>query len=243
MSAIDRLKKRLLRWALPLPFEARGQEYSLLSSLDDDGGKPSARLLDLSLQAASRARTLDLSWISKRMPTGPFWPELWPGEHYRLLAALVEVLAPRRVVEIGTFKGYGALALTSSLPKGSEVVTVDVVPWRDFPDSALRASDFEGGRLRQVLADLSDPKVFGEFSEVLAGCDLLFVDAPKNVRFERAFLSNLETLRMPPGALVVFDDIRSWNMLRIWRELSRPKLDLTSFGHWTGTGLVEWSPP
>ena len=28
--------------------------------------------------------------------------------------------------------------------------------------------------------------------------------------------------------------------LRIWRAIARPKLDVTSFGHWTGTGLVEW---
>jgi hypothetical protein len=40
---------------------------------------------------------------------------------------------------------------------------------------------------------------------------------------------------------LVFDDIRIWNMLRIWREIVRPKLDLTSFGHWTGTGIVDWT--
>ena len=26
-------------------------------------------------------------------------------------------------------------------------------------------------------------------------------------------------------------------------EIARPKLDLTSFGHWSGTGLVEWHAP
>jgi hypothetical protein len=30
------------------------------------------------------------------------------------------------------------------------------------------------------------------------------------------------------------------NMIGIWRGIRHPKLDLTSFGHWSGTGLVEW---
>lgn len=38
----------------------------------------------------------------------------------------------------------------------------------------------------------------------------------------------------------LFDDIRVWNMLAIWRGIRRPKLDLTSFGHWSGTGLVDY---
>lgn len=38
-----------------------------------------------------------------------------------------------------------------------------------------------------------------------------------------------------------FDDIRLWNMLRIWREIRLPKMDMTSFGPWCGTGLCEWT--
>jgi hypothetical protein len=30
-------------------------------------------------------------------------------------------------------------------------------------------------------------------------------------------------------------------MLAIWRRIRRPKLDFTSFGHFTGTGLVLWA--
>jgi hypothetical protein len=39
----------------------------------------------------------------------------------------------------------------------------------------------------------------------------------------------------------MFDDTRVLNMIEIWRRLNRPKLDLTSFGHWSGTGLVDWN--
>lgn len=35
-------------------------------------------------------------------------------------------------------------------------------------------------------------------------------------------------------------DIRLWNMPAFWRDVPLPKLDLTSFGHWSGTGVGQW---
>lgn len=49
------------------------------------------------------------------------------------------------------------------------------------------------------------------------------------------------TGRFKTAPIVMFDDIRLWNMLAIWWRLDRPKLDLTSFWHWSGTGLVDWT--
>jgi predicted O-methyltransferase YrrM len=45
-----------------------------------------------------------------------------PGEHYRLLAALVKLLQPERVLEIGTFHGLSALALKKFLPSAGKIV-------------------------------------------------------------------------------------------------------------------------
>lgn len=236
-----RLKHEALNRALPLPFESRHLEYSLLASADDDFSRPNSRLIDVSLEAIKAARHIDLSWISKRMQSGPYWPDIWPGEHYKLLAGIVEAQNPKRVIEVGTFRGLGALSIKNSLKEESQIITIDLIPWQDIPDTILTRSDFDDGRLRQSLGDLSDPKFFKEFSETLSGCDLLFVDGPKDGIFERVFVEHLSTIRLPVGALVIFDDIRVWNMLAIWRDLRRPKLDMISFGHWTGTGVVDWN--
>lgn len=216
-------------------------EYSVVASLDDDAAVPSERLMDISLDAIALARKVDLSWLSKRIPNPPYYPDVWPGEHYKLLAGFVLASRPKRVVEIGTAQGLGALSIKGSLPPGSELISLDLIPWTEFEQTVLLQSDFEDGRLRQVLGDLSDQKVFSSFADTLMGCDMLFVDAPKNVYFERAFLDNLSTIRLPTNAFVIFDDIRHWNMLKIWREIARPKLDLTSFGHWSGTGIIDWN--
>jgi hypothetical protein len=42
--------------------------------------------------------------------------------------------------------------------------------------------------------------------------------------------------------LVVIDDIRVLTMVQLWRQLPNPRLDLTSFGHFSGTGLLLRSP-
>jgi len=235
------MKAKARRWGLPLPFSCRHIEYSAIASLDDDAGQPNKRLLDISTLAIEQARRVDLSWVSKRMMAPPYYPEIWPGEHYKLLAGLVMAQKPKRIVEIGTFQGLSALSMKGSLPPGSELIAIDIVPWNKIKDSAFRAPDFEDGKLRQVIGDLSDTAFFNSFAETLSGCDFLFVDAPKNVVFEQTFLQHLSKIRLPSDALVVFDDIRQWNMLSIWRGIAKPKLDLTSFGHWTGTGIIDWN--
>ena len=75
----------------------------------------------------------------------------------------------------------------------------------------------------------------------IKAADIIFVDGPKDGRFEQVFLDRLAELHLPKCPLLILDDIRLWNMLAIWRDIRRPKLDLTSFGHWSGTGIVEWS--
>ena len=48
-------------------------------------------------------------------------------------------------------------------------------------------------------------------------------------------------MELKKECIVMFDDIRMWNMIKIWRDIKRSKMDLTSFGHWSGTGMVHWN--
>src|SRR5215470_12021486 len=101
---------------MPAPVQARHAEYSMLFCIDGMGGKPSERLLDASLAGITAARSQNLSAIQARLRGRFRFPDAivqtWPGEHYRLLAGLVETLKPRTVIEIGTAEGISALALT-----------------------------------------------------------------------------------------------------------------------------------
>lgn len=211
-------------------------EPSLIAPVN---GTPSERLIEVSLQAITRARSADLGLLVER--SGNDLLQMWPGEHYRLLAGLVAVLSPKTVVEIGTATGVSALAMKSSLPQEGKITTFDLLSWRDHPNAVLRAEDFADGRLEQSTDDLSAPAGWRANADLLQRADLIFIDAKHDGHQEREFLRGFEEVGLSNHPIVMFDDIRVWGMLGFWRELERPKLDLTSFGHWSGTGIVDYA--
>ena len=54
--------------------------------------RPNARLIELVLKAVPVAQTVDHQDIATKMIEFPHWPQMWPGEHYKLLSALVKIL-------------------------------------------------------------------------------------------------------------------------------------------------------
>ncbi len=220
------------RW----PISAGHVESSLIVPVT---GAPSPRLLDVGLQAAQSARSVDLDWLSDR--ASHRYPDVWPGEHYKLLSALVEVLSPKTVIEIGTATGMSALAMKAALPQDGKITTFDLLPWREHPETVLRDEDFADGRLQQRPDDLSTPVGWRANAELLRQAELIFVDAKHDGVQEREFVRGFDEVGLAGGPIVLFDDIRVWGMLAFWHDLDRPKLDLTSFGHWSGTGLVDYS--
>jgi predicted O-methyltransferase YrrM len=214
---------------------------SAILSADDDRSGPTRELMDLGLRAVRAAQDIDLSDVSGRIQKPPLYPDVWPGEHYKLLAGLVQTMQPKCIVEIGTAEGMSVLALKKFLPASSKVVTFDIVPWAHYSDSVLRAEDFADGGLTQIVADLTDINVVHQQAGLLRQADIVFMDAAKDGRMESVFMNNFTTVGLKEKALFVFDDIRLIQMVPLWRQLVFPKMDLTSFGHWSGTGLAFWS--
>jgi predicted O-methyltransferase YrrM len=213
-------------------------QISAIDAAEDDPARPSERLLDLMAACLDGARRQSFDRLHDRNP--PSYFHLWPGEHYRLLAALVAATLPAVVVEIGTFRGLGSLALLDRLGPTGRLVTFDLVPWSEIPGTCLRAEDFKPGRFEQSIADLTDLGVARANAKLLGSADLVFIDAAKDGVCEDRLLANLQAVGLKENALVVFDDTRVWNMLRFWRGLPYPKCDFTSVGHWSGTGVMEW---
>jgi predicted O-methyltransferase YrrM len=235
-------RMRVLQWLSPSPVKEYG-ERTMMYVPQRDAPQPDSFLIDLAINLIRRAQDISLTDVSLRQRSHkPDYPEIWPGEHYRLLAAVVTVLQPSTVVEIGTYRGLSALCLKKFLPVGGKITTFDIVSWEQFDDTCLNPGDFDDGRLVQIKGNLSDPTTFNLHRALMSNAQLIFVDGPKDGVFERTFLQLLATLRDASPKVLILDDIRTWNMLATWREISFPKLDLTSFGHWTGTGLVHWKP-
>lgn len=218
---------------------------SLILSADDDPGPPDAFLIDLGMRAIALAATSDLDDIAARDNLTGRYIRTWPGEHYRLLAGLVRALSPRIVVEVGTATGASALCLLKYLPRESRLATFDVKRWEDLEGSMLTPDDFKDGRMIQHVEDVTKPEGFQRYAALLQDADLVFVDAAKDGVMEKRFFDQVLRLPRKKPTVLLFDDTRVPNMVAFWRSIARPKLDLTSFGHWSGTGLtyLEGAPP
>ena len=68
------------------------------------------------------------------------------------------------------------------------------------------------------------------------------LDGPKDNVFEHKFFSMMRDLNYENKNRWFFiDNIRFKSELLNWRRILNPKIDLTSFGHFSGTGLVDAS--
>ncbi len=103
----------------------------------------------------------------------------------QLLKMLVHATGARRVLEVGMFTGYSALAMAEALPAGGEVVACEIdAGVADFARRCFEASpageriDVRVGPALETLRELADP---GDGAGPAAGrrFDLVFIDADK----------------------------------------------------------------
>jgi len=212
-------------------------EPSIIYSREDINTTP--ELVELVADAIKIASTTSLTCGKSDLPDSQFL-NTFPGEHYRFLNALVQTSKAKKVVEIGTFTGMGTLALKAGLPEVS-VVTFDIIEWNKLGvPSHFNVSDFDE-KLQQVIGDLSEDSVFEEYLDILNEADIIFMDAPKDDKFEYAMAEKFSRLDSKEFRLLVLDDIQFVNMIDFWRMIKSPKLDISSFGHFSGTGIVDIS--
>lgn len=222
------------------PIKTSSAQLSIVASLHDDVA-PSDYLFDISVGAINEVKKIDVSDIAAREKNEQKWVSIYPGEHYKLLGALMHTLQPKIVIEIGTFLGQASLVIKKYIPADAVIHTFDIIAWNEFRDTCFLESDFKDGKLIQHTDDLTTENGFRKHVELLKNADFIFVDALKDGIQEKKILDKLEQIQLKKNCIVMFDDIRVWNMVKIWRDIKRPKMDLTSFGHWSGTGLIDWN--
>lgn len=116
----------------------------------------------------------------------------------RLLKMLVEMIRPRRVIELGTFSGYSALSMAEGLPEGAELHTIEVYDENeDFLRRWIGGSPW-ADRIHLHIGDALDiiPTLGDRW-------DLAFVDADK-----REYVKYYEMLlpRMNSGGFILADN-------------------------------------
>jgi predicted O-methyltransferase YrrM len=227
--------------SVAIPGNAADKRLSAVYSHYQQAGAPTEYLLSQSLKFINNIPQIHLEDIASRIPkTEVDYISMFPGEHYHLLASVVDVLKPKTIIELGTHLGYSSLCMKKYLDADGRIFTFDVIPWNEFENTILQPGDFDS-QLTQYVDDTTTLNNFNKHRELFETADLIFMDALKDGVQEYQFLENFRNIGFNNKCLFVFDDIRLWNMLDIWFHMDKPKFDLTSYGHWSGTGLVEWN--
>jgi len=118
----------------------------------------------------------------------------------KLLQLLIKISDARRVVEVGTFTGYSALAMAEALPQNGRLTTLE--NGREFADIALRYFEKSpyGRKIQLIFGPaLQSLKAMPDNSQ-----DFVFIDADKpsyGVYFDEA----LRILRS--GGIILVDNV------------------------------------
>lgn len=140
-------------------------------------------------------------------------------EHYRLLAYISKLYNGVTLLDIGSYQGSSAIAL--SFNKKNKVISYDIDQQPEIGEINIPNIKFIKGN---VLKD-----------EITA--PFILLDTYHDGTFEQDFVNHL--LKINYKGLVMFDDIHlNKEMSNFWNGLQNEKYDLTEIGHHSGTGIA-----
>ena len=154
-------------------------------------------------ELARRTRSED--WVGRRREGGPALEQEMLSGHVegQTLKFLVRLAGVRRVLEIGMFTGYSALAMAEALPVDGEVVACEV----DASVAAFARECFDespdGSRVTVRVGPAAD--TLAELAAAAETFDLVFVDADKT-GYRSYVDAVLETGLLAPGGMICVDN-------------------------------------
>lgn len=181
----------------------------------------------MTLPSAKELNEIDMSDILSNVidcPEKSYISAYAGKEHYRLLRWISENHPYKHIAEIGCYMGLSTLCLAAN--KNNMVTTFDInfdaLKWVAHPGNVTRL------------------QTFGEdaFYPGVVYSDIIFVDTWHNGVMEEALYNYLTSIKW--NGLLILDDIfLNDAMTAFWRKVRHDKMDATTLGHSTGTGIIE----
>lgn len=157
-------------------------------------------LLNSYLEDTCDAESTLLKRVNRETYLRETMPHMLSG-HYqgRVLAMLSKLVAPQRILEIGTFTGYATLCLAEGLTGDGELHTIDInEEQQERVQGYFDASEFQQ-QIQYHIGDAAEviPTIPGIF-------DLVFIDADKK---RNLYYYELLLERVRPGGLLLIDNV------------------------------------
>jgi len=137
------------------------------------------------------ARETHLKILQPRMLSGAY--------QGRLLALLSKLIAPKHILEIGTYTGYSALCLAEGLQANGQIDTIDIN--EELTDMQRKYFDVSGYG-KHIVQHLGNA---GEIIPAIEGTfDFVFIDADKE---QYPLYFDLIVDRVRSGGLIIADNV------------------------------------
>jgi hypothetical protein len=154
-----------------------------------------------------------------------------PGkEHYRLLSWLSTQFNNSTIIDIGTHHGLSAAAL--SYNPSNTIHSFDIV---------YKGIKIKKPNCNYHQVNLWNPDHRWKWKSTILSSPLIFLDIdPHEGTMEMEFYKWL--VEQNYQGILILDDIWMFKGMRnnIWYHISTKKIDLTSVGHFSGTGMVDF---
>lgn len=145
-------------------------------------------------------------------------------EHYRLLIYFASLYENAIIADIGTNMGASALALSTN-PK-NVVYSIDIV---DLKPNVRRLPN-----CNYIVGNILEDK---SIMDKVLRSKFVMLDIDHEYHNEINIYKNLVSSGWK--GLICCDDIHLNDFMeRFWKEVSHPKIDITKYGHGSGTGLI-----
>jgi hypothetical protein len=154
------------------------------------------------------------------------WYELESGkEHYRLLKYISTIVENFNLIDVGTYRGHSAVAL--SFNELNTVYSYDV----------LETPEIKNINKKNIIFKLQDITQDTQNIEIMNNSSFIILDVNHDGQFENYFYDFLKFIDWK--GLLLLDDIHLNNEMEcFWNKIKEEKYEITKIGHFTGTGLV-----
>lgn len=170
---------------------------------------------------------IDLKALSELIPKGEYRNYFTgnPGkEHYKLLGYISSLVNNETLLDIGTYKGCSALAL--SFNPTNQIKSFDI-------RQGLRSISSTPNNVEFIIDDILKDK----YIDLISSTSFIILDTDHNGQFENDFYKHLKSINWK-GTLLLDDIKLNKPMETFWDNITHEKYDISYVGHHSGTGLV-----
>ena len=153
-------------------------------------------------------------------------------QEYRLYSYLSTLFNNITILDIGTLNGRSAISLSHN--ENNKVISYDIMDCIKNLDHKIYTKSNIEFRIKNVLDDLN--------KEFIKNIKIIMIDIDHFYIIEKMIIDKLKELDY--DGIILLDDIIHPSqkefeaMQKLWNEIQDEKYNITKYGHWSGTGLI-----